>query len=171
MKTNFFESIAGLNIFGDCRIAIQQQKEGIFLVSVLIVNTTIKDDTVKTIPPMVFKGTAKELDAGLFEALQKPVQKTNELLTNMQQYFDQLEQTKSNSKMEQENQLKEKKTLSEKDKKYEAKMKKVEELEEKEKYGEAIGQLPKAADYPEHAEDIEIRLAELREKHGELTLL
>jgi hypothetical protein len=47
----------------------------------------------------------------------------------------------------------------------------VNELEEKKKYGEAIGAMPKTTDFPEQAEDIKIKLDELKSKHGQLELL
>jgi len=49
-------------------------------------------------------------------------------------------------------------------------MKKVTDLEELKKYGEAIGQLPKAEDFPEQVELIKKKNDELRTKHGSLSL-
>jgi hypothetical protein len=47
-------------------------------------------------------------------------------------------------------------------------MAKVKELEDKDMFGQAIGQLPKEKDFPEFAEEIKTKLEELRKKHGQL---
>jgi hypothetical protein len=159
MQTNFFETIASLQVTGDLKIHIQQQKDGQLLVSVLLVNDNVDDEARKMIPPMNFKGTAK------------PVQQTSALFTNMQDFAEALEKTKEQSKMEKEKEGAEKKQLDERKKKYDAQIKKVNELEEKKKYGEAIGAMPKTTDFPEQAEDIKIKLDELKSKHGQLELL
>lgn len=171
MQTNFFETIASLQVTGDLKIHIQQQKDAQLLVSVLLVNDNVDDEARKIIPPMNFKGTAKELDEGFFTALEKPVQQTSALFTNMQDFVVALEKTKEQSKMEKEKEGVEKKQLDERKKKYDTQLKKVSELEEKKKYGEAIGAMPKPADFPEQAEEIKNKLDELKSKHGQLELL
>jgi hypothetical protein len=82
-----------------------------------------------------------------------------------------LEKTKKQSKLAQEKEDGEKKEKEERKKKYEAQMKKVAELEEKKKYGEAIGAMPKPSDFPEQAEEIKKKTDELKQKHGQLELL
>lgn len=171
MKTNFFETLASLKVEGNWSITIKKTDTGNLLVAVLLTSEGVKDDASKIIPPMNFKGTAKELDEGFFLQLEKPAKQTAELFSNMQQYMEQLEEAREKSKMEQNKNDGEKKEKEERKKKYETQIKKVIELEEKEKFGEAIGQMPKAGDFPEQAEEIKKKLEELRQKHGQLSLL
>jgi PRTRC genetic system protein E len=171
MQTTFFQNIQALNIKGDLNLHIKQQKDGQLLVSILLANDKVEDEARKIIPPMNFQGTAKELDEGFFAALEKPIQKASALFTNMKDFEEALEKTKKQSKLAQEKEDGEKKEKEERKKKYEAQMKKVAELEEKKKYGEAIGAMPKPSDFPEQAEEIKKKTDELKQKHGQLELL
>lgn len=171
METTFFQNVQALNIKGNLSLHIKQQSDGQLLVSILLVNDKVDDDARKIIPPMNFQGTAKELDEGFFVALEKPMQKASALFSNMKDFEEALEKTKQQSKMAQEKEDGEKKEKEERRKKYEAQMKKVAELEEKKKYGEAIGAIPKSADFPEQVEEIKKKTDELKQKHGQLELL
>ena len=171
METAFFQKIQALNVKGDFLIQIKQQEGGTLLVSVLLVNEKVEDDARKIIPPMNFNGTATELDNGFFEALEKPIQQTSALFTNMQDFIEAYEKTKERSKMEKDKEDGEKKIRDERKKKYETQIKKVNELEEKKKYGEAIGAMPKAVDFPEQSEEIKKKINDLTAKHGQLALL
>jgi len=171
MTTNFFQTIDGLNIMGDWKITVSKTENDKWAVSILLVNEKLEDDAKKIIPPMILKGTAKELDEGFFKAIEIPVKKTADLFANMENYLASLEEAEKNSKMEKEKEDKEKKGIEERKKKYEAKMKNVAGLEEKEKWGEAIGQMPSAEKFPEQAEEIKKKLDELKSKHGQLALL
>jgi PRTRC genetic system protein E len=170
MKTNFFEAIAALHAEGDWKMTIKKDGGEQLIVSLLLSNEKCGDEARKLVPPMILKGTATELDEGFFKAIEQPVKQTAGLFTNMENYLRQLDEAKWHSKMESEKQDREKKEKEELRKKYEAQMKKVEELEEKEKWGEAIGQLPKAEQFPEQAEDIKKKGDELRKKHSSLSL-
>ena len=171
METTFFQNIQALNVKGDLNLHIKQQKDGQLLVSILLVNDKVDDEARKIIPPMNFQGTAKELDEGFFVALENPIQKASALFSNMKDFEKALEKTMQESKMSKEKEDGEKKEKGERKKKYEAQMTKVAELEEKKKYGEAIGAMPKPADFPEQVEEIKKKTDELKQKHGQLELL
>lgn len=171
MTTNFFENILALSAAGDFTIHIKQQEDKQLIVSVLLVNEKVDDDAKNLIPSMNFQGTAAELGEGFFDALQKPVEKASALFTNMIDFDEALEKTRANAKMEKEKEDTEKKAKEERKKKYDSWMKRVNELEEKKRYGEAIGALPNCIDFPEQAAEIKTRTEELRKKHGQLELL
>ncbi len=167
MKTNFFETLAALNIEGDWNISIKSGAQSRMLVSVLFTNEKIGDHARKLIPPLLLKGTPQELGEGFFGCIENPVRQTASLLLNMEDYLKGQEQARLKSRMEQDKKQKAGKEKDSADKKYEALMKKVEELEQVGKYREAYGQLPKAADYPEHEEELTQKKNELMEKFGE----
>src|SRR6266542_1073306 len=168
MTTNFFTRIAALKAAGDLKINIQTQNDNQLLVSVLVTNEKVNDDAKKMIPPLVFKGTPQELDEAFFATIEKPIQKTSNLFVNMESFEKAIEEAQRKSKMEKEKEDKEKKEKEEQKKKYDAQMKKVADLEEKEKYGEAIAAMPKADQFPEQEEEIKKKQEELRKKHGQL---
>jgi PRTRC genetic system protein E len=171
MTTNFFTSIQDLNVNGDWKISITKDEKNNWIVSVLFYNEKIGDDARKIIPPMILKGTPEELDEGFFDSIIVPVEKASGLFANMEHYLKQLEEARLKSKMEKDKEDKEKKEKEERKKKYEAAMKKVTELETEKKFGEAIGAMPKTEDFPEHVEEIKKKMNELKEKHGQLSLL
>lgn len=171
MQTNFFKSLFEISTGSDYRISVSRQGSDRLIVTLLPVNPSVKDEALRVIQPMVLKGTPDELDAGFFEAIRKPVEKTTELFANMSSFLTQLDEAKSQSKMEQGSQDKERREKEQRKNKYEEQMKKVADLESKEKYGQAIGQMPKADQFPEQKEEIAKKLEELRSKHGQLSLL
>lgn len=164
MKTNFFETLAALNVQGNWNISIKSGAQSRMLVSVLFTKEEVGDNAKKLIPPMVLKGTAQELDDGFFSSIENPVKKTASLFANMEQYLKAQETAQLQSKMQQDKKQKETKQKETGDKKYEAQMKKVTELEADGKYREAYGQLPKVSDYPDHEEEITEKKNELMEK-------
>jgi PRTRC genetic system protein E len=171
MTTNFFKCIDDLNVNGDWKISISKNEENNWIVSVLFFNEKVGDNARKLIPPMILKGTPEQLDEGFFDSIIVPVEKAAGLFANMEHYMKQLEEARLQSKTEKDKEDKEKKEKEERKKKYEAAIKKVTELETEKKFGEAIGAMPKSEDFPEHAEEIKKKNAELREKHGQLSLL
>ncbi len=120
--------------------------------------------------PLVLTGTPAMLDEGFFATIAKPVQKTVELITNLKAYDKALEKNRTESRMEKDQKDKETKEQTERKKKYETQIDKVKQLREQKKYGEAIGQLPKAADFPEHEAEIKSLHEELRSLHGQLSM-
>ena len=82
MKTNFFENITSLNAPGIWKIGIQNDANGHFVVSVLYSPDNSNEPALKTIAPLIFKGTVAEMDEGFFEAIGQPVQATAGLYSN-----------------------------------------------------------------------------------------
>jgi PRTRC genetic system protein E len=177
MNTNFFQTLDSLKVEGDWRIAVKKTGVEQYVVSVLLVNEKIGDDARTIIPPMILKGTAKEIDDGFYQAIEKPVQKTHGLFLNMEQYAKAQEQADLEKREQREKEREEKNKEKEKqkaeeeagkkvNKKYDAQMKKAADLEAAGKCGQAIAQLPKESEFPEYAEEIQKRLQELKEKAG-----
>ena len=171
MQTNFFKSLFEISPNMEYRINVTNLGEDKLIVTVLPINAAVKDDAVRVIQPMVLQGTATELDLGFFDAICKPVEKVTELFANMSSFLTQLEEAKSQSRMEQGTLDKDKREKEQRKKKFEDQMKKVVELETSEKYGQAIAQMPKADQFPEQEQEITKKLDELRSKHGQLSLL
>jgi PRTRC genetic system protein E len=193
MKTNFFETIAGLNVSGDLKINIHTDTSGKMAVSVLLTNEALADNTGKRIPPMLLKGDATELDEGFFNAISVPVQQTAQLFANMDAYQKELDKAKAASKQETDKKAKkdkqkpdatgsgeqddeavfdeleqakslEKQQKEEKKKAYEEAMKKIAELNTDCKYEEAINIMPSVADYPDKEAEITKKTAELHKR-------
>jgi PRTRC genetic system protein E len=164
MTMNFFQSIIALQVAGDWKINIAKETADKLIVSVLFFNETIGDDARKKIPPILLKGTAKELDEGFFTIIEQPVKNTAALFANMEQYLKEQEQAKINSKMEKDKATKAEKEKTDRQKKYEEAMKKVDELDTEGKHRDAWIRVPDPAQYPEHAETIRNRKTELSKK-------
>lgn len=167
MQTNFFSTLASLNLDGNFRLNIQRQPDNKMLVSVLLVHDDIKDKSVKQIPALVLAGFTDDLDKGFFDSIGQPVQKQNTLLCNLSAHEKALDKTKK------DNETRNNVTStgsSGKRRKFDEQMKKVTELEKQQKYGQAIAQLPKEKEYPEYAAEIAKKTQELKGKHGSLSL-
>lgn len=167
MQTNFFQNIESLNVQGGWKINIAPDKEGKVTVSVLFFDDRCGDDARKLIPPMIFRGTPKEIDEAFFSEIEAPVKVTAKLFVNMEAYMKAQEEAMKQSKMEQAKKSEVKKQADEKEKKFQAQMKKVAELETQSKFGEAISQLPKTEDYPEKETAINQKKEELWKKRTE----
>lgn len=167
---NFFQSIVDLQIAGDWKINIKQDKDNNMIVSVLLFNDSIGDKAKTKVPPLTLSGTAEQLDKCFFNVVSEPIIKTAELFTNMENYLKELDIVKRQSQMETDKKNKEKQAQDERKKKYTELMKKVDELDEKKQYQLAISALPKAELFPEQKDDIEKRLEELRKKNGQASL-
>ena len=171
METNFFQAIAGMELQGDLKITVSKGTDNQLIVSLLLRNDKVGDDAKNLIPPMVFRGTAAEIDEAFFEKITIPLKQTDGLLTNMEQYLKQVEEAKLQSKLEKDKEEKQRREKEERKKKYEGMMKKVNEAEEGKKYQEAIAAMPKEKDFPEYADEIMKRMESLRAKNGQLALL
>jgi PRTRC genetic system protein E len=86
MKTNFFENIASLNAPGIWKIGIHNDENGHFVVSALYCPNQSGEAEIKTIAPLIFKGTAEEMGEGFFDAIEKAVQETAGLYSNLDAY-------------------------------------------------------------------------------------
>ncbi|MES2328566.1 MAG: PRTRC system protein E [Bacteroidota bacterium] len=170
METNFFQQIADLQLSGNIRLNIQPQSDNKLLVSLLLTSDQVKDKTAYNIPPLLLNGTPLELDNGFFEAVTKPIQKTNGLLCNLIEHEKGMEKAQKESRVEKDKAEASKKDKEGKRKKFDEQMKKVEELEKLKKIGEAIGQLPDLKLFPEFTEEIKKKSQQLRSQHGTLSL-
>lgn len=170
MQTTFFEQVASLKLEGDLRLNIQVQTDGQMIVSVLLSNKQVKDKAVKKIPPLVLTGTSTEVDEGFFPAITAPLQKTNTLLCNISAHEKAFDKASKENRIVKDKEADLKKEKDAKRKKFDEQMKKVDELEKKNKIGEAIGALPKLSEFPMFEEEIKKKSNALRNQHGSLSL-
>lgn len=170
MTTNFFERIDEMKLAADLRLTISKDSEGIYTIAALLCNDKVGDNAKHTIPPMLFQGTAAELDEGFFDKLTPAAKKVDGLFVNMEQYLKQVEEAQLQSKMERDKNYKESKGKDERKTKFDAAMKKVDELEQEDKIQHAIACLPKEKDFPEQAEEIKLKLESLRKKNQQSQL-
>jgi PRTRC genetic system protein E len=185
MKTNFFEHIANLNAPGIWKIGIQNDANGHFVVSALYSPMQSNEPATKMIAPLIFKGTVDELDEGFFEAIERPVQATAGLYTNIEAYNKNLNNAKKKLTPGNKGQtVKEtdnsgegrddievgepKVSAVDKKKAYFEAIKKVVELNDVCKYGEALNILPSLSDYPDKAAELNKRKADLTRKKEQM---
>ena len=162
--TNFFSSIAALNITGDLQVTIRKGAESNWIVSVMLNNEQCGDDARKLIPPLNLRGSAEELDNGFFERITTPIQTASGLMVDMEGFMKQLEEVKKQSAMEKEKTDRERKEKEAKEKKYKEAMQKVDELEKEGKHRDAWMKVPDPSEYPEQAEAIRKRKSSLSSK-------
>ncbi|MBN9484542.1 MAG: prtrc system protein e [Bacteroidetes bacterium] len=162
--TNFFSSIAALNITGDLQVTIRKGAESNWIVSVMLNNEQCGDDARKLIPPLNLRGSAEELDNGFFERITTPIQTASGLMVDMEGFMKQLEEVKKQSAMEKEKTDRERKEKEAKEKKYREAMQKVDELEKEGKHRDAWMKVPDPSEYPEQAEAIRKRKSSLSSK-------
>lgn len=184
MKTNFFENIANLNAPGIWKLSIHNEANGHFVVSALYSPIQSTEPALKTIAPLIFKGTASEMDEGFFEAIGQPVQATAGLYSNIEAYNKNLDnakkklsqgnksqpaKVKSNTEDGDDIEVAEPKISAEDKKKaYTDAIRKVVELNDACKYAEALEVLPPVSDYPEKAEELNRRKADLTRKKEQM---
>lgn len=154
MEANFFKQIARMDIHSRIALTIAKATEDTMVVSILVQNDNCGDKAKNIIPPLNLKGTAEELDAGFFSQIKKPIESASGLISNMETFMKQMEEAKKQSAMEKDQAEKEKKAVETKAKKFSVAMEKAQTLEKEGKYKEAWTALPKASEYPDHAEEI-----------------
>lgn len=180
MKTNFFENIAQLNAPGFWKIGIHHDTDGRFVVSALYSPQETPDPAAKIIAPLIFKGTAQEMDEGFFEAIVQPVQQTAGLYSTIAEYSKSIAaaqkkvtttakttapKPKTDNGDDEEIEVGEPKPSAEERRKiYFDTLKKVVELNDACKYEEALAILPSAGDYPDKKEELTKRRADLDRK-------
>lgn len=162
--TNFFSSVAALNITGDLQVTIRKGAESNWIVSVMLNNEQCGDDARKLIPPLNLRGSAEELDNGFFGRIITPIQTASGLMVDMEGFMKQLEEVKKQSTMEKEKADRERKEKEAREKKYKEAMQKVDELEKEGKYRDAWMKVPDPSEYPEQAETIRKRKSSLSSK-------
>ncbi|AZA84583.1 prtrc system protein e [Chryseobacterium lactis] len=154
MEANFFKQIAKMDLQSKVTLTIAKATEDKIVVSILVQNDGCGDKAKYIIPPLNLKGTAEELDAEFFSHIKKPIESASGLMSNMEAFMKQMEEAKKQSAMEKEKADKAKKEKDVKIKKYNDAMAKAEALEKEGKFKEAWTALPKASEYPDHAETI-----------------
>lgn len=194
MKTNFFELITGLQINGNLLLNIHNDETGVITVSAVLKKGNITATAANSLPPMLFKGTATELDEGFFGQFAQPVKQTVGIINNLEAYQKELEKAKKNGKNDKDKtakggatepeddkdeeqnlfspQVDDTEAKAEKKRLFDDAMEKVKELAQNTKYAEALAQLPDPADYPEKAEAIEAKRQTLqagKEAYDKLT--
>lgn len=173
MKTNFFQAITHLHGKGKWVVTAEFTAEKTLAVSVLLSGNS--SGAYKAgIEPMLFRGTAQEIDEGFFTAIAEPVKQTASIFANADAYQKSL----ADAKQELDKKVKKAADHPKPDTKdnsnkqvYEEKMKKIAELDAACKYTEALAELPNVADFPEKKSEIEGRKAELDRKSAQLSLL
>jgi PRTRC genetic system protein E len=162
--TNFFSQVAALDFQGCLLLTLRRDGESL-TVSVLLQNDACGDAAKNHIPPLILKGTPKELGEGFFPAIAAPVQATSQLLTNMEQFLKGQEEAKKQSAMEKKKTEKADKPATEippKEKKFLEAMKQVDALEAEGKYKEAWCKVPQPTEYPDKAEMLRGRRESLK---------
>lgn len=154
METNFFQQAAAFTTQYGWRINIVPNKDK-FVVSILLYDPAADSKALKIVQTINLEGTVKELDNGFFAAITAPVLKTVSLLTNEKEYAKSLDETKMQSKREQDKKGKSKQSETPKAITFESEMEKVGKLEAQGKYNEALMALPKAEKYPDNEDEIE----------------
>lgn len=112
---------------------------------------------------MYFTGTADELDANFIHVLSQGIPQANGLLNNMKRYELQLAEAAANSKAEIAKKEAAKKAKEERKIKFNEFIKKAETLETEGKTEEAIKFYRVAKNFTDTPEEIEKRLAKLRQ--------
>jgi PRTRC genetic system protein E len=183
MRTNFFQAIQRLHGAGSWIINISFSAENELLVSVLLKNSGA-ESAGSPLPPMLYSGTAQEIDEGFFESLSAPVEQTVSLFANLSAYQNGIEEAKAKltakSKAE-----KTAKTVPLKAgdssevtdepvthrSKFEGILKEIAVLNSACKYTEAIARLPRLEDFPDKKAEIEKLQKELNWRKSQMTLL
>jgi len=161
--TNFFSQVAALEFKGCLNLTLRNEGESL-TVSLLVQDDACGDAAKNCIPPLILKGTAKELGEGFFPAIAEPVQATAALLTNMEQYLKGQEEAKKRSAMEKKEKEKADKpaaAVSPKEKKFLEAMQQVDALEAEGKFKEAWSTVPQPSEHPDHADALRARRASL----------
>ena len=159
--TNFFSQVAALEFKGCLNLTLRKEGECL-TVSLLVQDDACGDAAKNCIPPLILKGTAKELGEGFFPAIAEPVQATATLLTNMGQYLKGQEEAKKRSAMEKKEKTdKPAAAVNPKEKKFLEAMQQVDALEAGGKFREAWSKVPQPAEYPDHADTLRARRASL----------
>ncbi|RCH56816.1 hypothetical protein DJ568_02885 [Mucilaginibacter hurinus] len=183
MKTNFFEQIAGLQINGNLLLNIHHDETGVITVSAVLKKGNITATAGNSLPPMLFKGTATELDEGFFGQFAQPVKQTVGIINNLETYQKELEKAKKNGKNDKDKiakggatepeddkddeqnlfspQVDDTEAKAQKKRLFDEAMERSKELAKQMKYVEALAQLPDPADHADKAELIESRRKEI----------
>lgn len=173
--TNFFAHAAAIPFEGCLNITIKKDAEQL-TVSVLLQNDGCGDAAKNHIPPLILKGSAKELCEGFFDTVTTPLAETSQLLVNMEQYLKGQETARQHAAIEKKKTEKvDKAATTDKtatfatpeqvqEMKYNGIMAKVDALEKEGKYRDAWLKVPQLTEFPDKAEEFRKRRASLSAK-------
>lgn len=170
--TNFFAHIAAIPFEGCLNITVRKDGEQL-TTSVLLQNDGCGDAAKNHIPPLILRGSAKELCEGFFDAVSAPVAETSKLLVNMEAYLKGQEAAKKNAAMEKKKTEKADKAAKTetptspeeiKEMKYRGIMAEVDKLEAAGKFKNAWVKVPQASEFPDKAEEMRKRRSSLSAK-------
>ncbi len=123
MNNNFFTQLNQL-LNENEQISITIKKNNDELTVSVLPYKNVKDEAVSKIKPILFTGKPNEFDTNFFIELAKPLEKTNEFLSNVKQHEDSLEKAKENSEI----------AKAEKEKQKKVREKSIKQLEKAQKY-------------------------------------
>lgn len=172
METNFFTQVHSLPRAAAWKLTINFDGEQGLLVSVLF------EGGNTALAPLVFKGTASELDSGFFGAIAAPAGHTAQFFVEVQAHLDSLEKAKAELKSKAESKTANANTAkpktedkAEKKKRYEDIIARAKELNGQCKYADALALLPSNEAFPEKAAELDGLRKALKERSQQLTLL
>ncbi|MFN0256723.1 hypothetical protein [Pedobacter ureilyticus] len=172
METNFFTQVCALPRAGAWKLTINFDGEQGLLVSVLFEGGTT------ALAPLVFKGTAAELDSGFFGAIAAPAENTAKLFVELQAHLESLENAKNDLKnraaAKSANAAAAKPKVedkAEKKKRYDEIIAKAKELNGQCKYADALALLPSNEEFPDKATELDGLRKVLNERNRQLSLL
>jgi len=168
METNFFSQISALQGSGNWKINISFLEGGQMLVSVLLE----KAGNEKPLAPIVFGGTAGELDGGFFGAMKTPAEQTAEFFASLDAHQLSVEKAKSELKEKAEKKpastpAPKAEDKNERKKRYDGIIEKAKKLNTEMKYAEALELLPSNEDFPEKSEELDGLRAKLEERKAQ----
>jgi len=123
MNNNFFTQLNQL-LNENEQISITIKKNNDELTVSVLPYKNVKDEAVSKIKPILFTGKPNEFDTNFFIELAKPLEKTNEFLSNVKEHEDSLEKAKENSEI----------AKAEKEKQKKVREKSIKQLEKAQKY-------------------------------------
>lgn len=96
----FFTQLTNQDFNGTLTLCVQPLKqEGMLLVSCRLTHPTVTDKALETIPPLLIRATAAELDEQFFTLITQPLQATASLLENVADYQRKLEDARKQTAM------------------------------------------------------------------------
>lgn len=172
METNFFTQVCALPRVGAWKMTINFDGEQGLLVSVLFEGGTT------TLAPLIFKGTAAELDSGFFGAVAAPAEHTAMFVAELDAHRQSLDRAKAELASKAAGSGKsaaatkpKTEDKAEKKKRYDDIIAKAKELNGQMKYTDALALLPSNGDFPEKAAELDGLRKALKERSQQLSLL
>lgn len=170
--TNFFAHIAAIPFEGCLNITVKKNGEQL-TTSVLLQNDGCGDAAKNLIPPLILRGSAKELCEGFFDAVSAPLAETSKLLVNMEAYLKGQEAARKNAAIEKKKtetagKAAKTETLTSPEQlqemKYRGIMAEIDKLEAAGKFKDAWVKVPQASEFPDKAEEMRKRRSSLSAK-------